>query len=240
VIDVALMVLFRFVDIITSPIFLNLEMLWTLIPVYVNWLVVNSYQEKRGTPFGNAVANGFVCLWTGMDWTKTLFRDINSGANQLPAFSAILPLFIFIYGVLVIIQGFRGKRIAKYIGRVREVSYFIIVLTPLFYGLIEPDVITLIAILVFFPPAYLISELIARFTPALGGEEIAGVPEDMEVPEIGEEIIPETETFSEPVETKIEPEPEKKTEYACPYCKQPLTYLEPYKRYYCYSCKRYV
>ncbi|MBW2963533.1 hypothetical protein KY306_02035, partial [Candidatus Woesearchaeota archaeon] len=36
-----------------SP-FKNLNMLWIIVPIYVNWIFTDFFQERRRTSFGNA------------------------------------------------------------------------------------------------------------------------------------------------------------------------------------------
>ena len=81
------------------------------------------------------------------------------------------------------VEGARAKPITHYIGRIREVSYFMIVATPIFYGVIKPDLITIAAILLFFPIFYAIGEAIDRALPAPPGEDEMSQP-DMKIPDL--------------------------------------------------------
>lgn len=78
--------------------------------------------------------------------------------------------FLIIYGFGVLIEGVRGKDIAKYIGRIREINYFIICLTPIFYSFIPLNINTLLSIIIFFPIFYIIVEIIMRLTPSPSGD----------------------------------------------------------------------
>jgi sporulation protein YlmC with PRC-barrel domain len=44
-------------------------------------------------------------------------------------------------------------------------------------------------------------------------------------------------TIIEPPKQKIETATEQKI---CPYCGKPATWIEQYKRWYCYNCKKYI
>jgi len=116
-----------FIDIISSPI-RHPELLWVLIPVYANWIIGDIYQEHKGTHIGNAISNGFVALWVGLDWGRELTQNFTFGGES--ALKVGLIGFLILYGLMILIEGIRGKDIAKYIGRVREVTYLIICLTP--------------------------------------------------------------------------------------------------------------
>ena len=76
----------------------------------------------------------------------------------------IAVLFI-VYGLIIIIAGMRVKKIAHYIGRVREVTYFALVLTPIFYNIVPINLTTILAILIGFPIFYGLVELIFRIVP---------------------------------------------------------------------------
>jgi hypothetical protein len=62
-----------------------------------------------------------------------------------------------------------------------------IVATPIFYGVIAPDLITIAAVLLFFPIWYVIGEAFDRLMPAPPGEEesLGGVSSDLKMPDMG-------------------------------------------------------
>ena len=45
-----------------APVY-NLEMLWIIIPTYLNWIFADFFQEKKGTSLGNAISNAKVNLY---------------------------------------------------------------------------------------------------------------------------------------------------------------------------------
>lgn len=168
----------------------NFEMLWILIPIYLAWIFTEIYQEKKGTSLGNAISNGIVALWIGMDWSRITVRLATT--QNLPIdfmFFAKIggAVFFILYGLLIIIDGIRVKKITHYIGRIREVSYLAIMITPVFYGVIAPNLETFLAILIFFPIFYFIIELICRLTPnptTYDEDEMPSAGKDM--PELGD------------------------------------------------------
>jgi len=161
-------VVVRFGQILISPI-KNPELLWIIIPIYINWIATDYFQERKGTDFGNAITNGVVTLWVGIDWLRQLSHDFSL---SMSFFSKILLcILLLIYSALIIVECARARKIAHYIGRVREVSYFMIVLTPIVYGIIPIDSVTICAIALFFPIWYAIGEFIDRGLPAPPTEE---------------------------------------------------------------------
>ncbi len=140
------------------------DILWIIVPIYMSWILAEYYQEKAGTSIGNAISNGFVGLWVGIDWARKIvpaFKPTTVFVGQ-----AFITLFMFAYGLLVIYNGMKGRRIAMKIGRVKDVSYLMIVFSPIVYGLVPLTVDTLISIVVFFPVVYGITELVDRMLPA--------------------------------------------------------------------------
>lgn len=133
----------------------NPEMLYILVPIYLGWFVNDYYQERRGTDLGNAASNGFLALWVGIDWIRTMFSRLNiRRLTPLVGFKITVAVGMLLYGLFIMKTAIQGREVAKIIGRVREVSYFLIVFTPFIYSpyLIRPaeTIPTLIGILIFF------------------------------------------------------------------------------------------
>jgi len=166
--EILIQIVMRFGEILAAPI-KNPDMLWILVPIYLNWVFTDYYQERKGTDFGNAITNGVVTIWVGMDWIRQSLKD--AVFNMTLASKIGISVFFMIYGLIIMIESAKAKKIAHYIGRIREVSYFMIVMTPIFYQAIVFDWVTLVAILVFFPVFYFIAEAINRILPAPPGEE---------------------------------------------------------------------
>jgi hypothetical protein len=250
-IDILISILSRGVEIFTAP-FSNFELLWTVIPVYFQWFLTSTFQEKKGTAFGNAMVNGFVCMWVGLDWSKTLYQEITTGSATIEAFRLVLSAALMIYGLIIFIEAFRGKRIVKYIGRVREVYYFVVVLTPVFYTIVPIDFITIGAILLGLPISYLISELLARKVPYPGGEEEAEPIED-EISGLDDSSSSTTDPFATNNSTQTndpfttDPFAPNQTNsqtntqsYNCPTCGSPMQYVQQHGKYFCRRCNKYI
>ncbi len=175
---------------------LAFDSLWIILPIYINWIFTDIYQEKKGTDLGNAITNGTIAVWVGMDWGRItlhafLAKEISFGALFATKLAAVI--FFIIYGLIIITEGIRVKKITRYIGRVREVTYFALVLTPIFYNVVPINLTTFLAILLGFPIFYFAVELICRITPTPQTYEEQdmpsigkGAPEEM--PELGAEM----------------------------------------------------
>jgi hypothetical protein len=197
---------FNWLGLFAAP-FQDFNMLWIIIPIWISWFFAEFFQEKRGTSFGNAISNGIVPLWVGIDWGKTTVALISSGKIALDAVAFAkfgIVAFMISYGLLIVVEGVRTLKIIHYLGRIRNVTYFAVVLTPIFYGAVPLSLDYILSIFVFFPIFYFIIEIIDRVTPtpkAFGEEEgpIAGaeIPET-EMPSFGETPPAETQQPQQP------------------------------------------
>ena len=157
-------------SLLVAPI-VHYDMLWIIIPVYLNWILTEFYQEKKGTSFGNAISNGFVALWVGIDWARTTLSLLTAkGVKVASVLPKTLPkigvaALMGIYGLTIILLGIKSKRIVSILGRIREVTYATIMFTPLFYGVVSPTLSVLLSIVIFFPLFYGIVELLLYITP---------------------------------------------------------------------------
>jgi len=153
-------------------------MAYALVPIYVNWLATDYFQERRITSLGNAATNGFMGLWVGIDWLRTTQLRYSANPNITLLFGKILISLLFLgYAIFVIRESLEGRRIAHVIGRVREVSYLAIVVTPIMYGVVPFNTTTLIAILLCFPLFYGFIEFLEYFILPAPGTEIAAEEE---------------------------------------------------------------
>ena len=145
----------------------NLEMLWIIIPIYLNWVFAEFFQEKRGTSMGNAISNATIVLWVTIDWSRTSTRFfVNNAISSWHLIGNIsASILVFAYGLWIVYEGIKGKNITHYIGRVRVVTYIILMGTPLIYNSPIPADKALIAIILFFPLYYFFIELLNRMLP---------------------------------------------------------------------------
>lgn len=148
--------------------FTNSETIWIIIPIWLSWFFTEFFQEKEGTSFGDAISNGVVPFWVGIDWMRQLTLQVTSNEISLSSLVFVkyaISILILAYGFTIIAFGIKGKDFIKYFGRIREVTYILAVLTPFIYGLIIPNYKYFLSIIIFFPIFYFIIEFIDRLTP---------------------------------------------------------------------------
>jgi len=187
-IDIPTAIFSRLLDLFIFGPMANLDVLYILVPVYINWFVNDYYQERKGTSMGNAAANGFTAIWVGIDWVRTMTTRATTSAVHIPlgfnkaffllAFKFGIASVIIAYGLIIMKYSISGNPLAKKIGRIREVSYFAMVFTPVIYLLVPLDITSIATILIFFPIFYYAGEALMKSLPAPktelmdeGGEE---------------------------------------------------------------------
>lgn len=145
----------------------NIQMLWILIPVYISWAFAEFYQEKRGTSLGNAVTNGAIPLLVGFDWSRQVVGQALASRLFDHVFFTKLAIAVlaFGYGAFVIYHGIRLRSRVKVFGRIRIVTYVVVVLTPVYYGAVQPSLSLLLAVLLFFPIYYFLIEVLDFIIP---------------------------------------------------------------------------
>lgn len=145
--------------------FWHLEMLWIIVPVYLSWIVTDFFQERKGTSIGNAIANGVVVFWVSFDWMRTVIESM-AGFSWALVIKFVLIGLVFMYGLMILIEGMRGHNIVTKLGRVRETTYILLMFTPIIYNEIALSWKVIIAILLFFPLFYFLMEYVnARILP---------------------------------------------------------------------------
>lgn len=164
----------QWIELFISP-FYNLEMLWIIIPIWINWFFADLYQEKKGTSLGNAITNGAVMTWVGIDWIRHLINLIDIG--RIPGFHYVtiikflLAITVGCIGIFIVKEGIQKKEYIHFIGRVRETTYITAMISPIIYGAIELSWSLIFAIILFAPLFYYSIELIMRFLPQQEFEE---------------------------------------------------------------------
>ena len=144
------------------------EMFWIVIPIWINWFFTEFFMEKYGTSFGNAIGNGVIPILASIDWTRYLYRLLSDGIISFTFgvfMKFLLSIVVLIYGAFVIIAGIRIKRIVFYIGRIRWITYVLVMVTPIIYNVIKFDFKTLLVMVIFFPLYWWVIEIFDRITP---------------------------------------------------------------------------
>ena len=184
-VDQLTLILGRLLDLFFFGPMKNLDVLYILVPVYLNWFVNDYYQERRETDLGNAAANGFTAVWVGIDWMRTMTTRAATSVVKVPigfntpfflvVFKFVIAFLMIGYGVTIMRYAVSGNQIAKKIGRIREVAYFAMVFTPIIYILVPLDTLSIVTILLFFPVFYYFGEFLMKSLPAPLTEQ-SGMP----------------------------------------------------------------
>ncbi|MEK6807720.1 MAG: hypothetical protein AABX75_01695 [Nanoarchaeota archaeon] len=157
------------------------NLLWIIVPIYLNWIFSEFYQEKKGTSFGNAITNGATMLWVGIDWMRTTVNAFLAGSatfDGIFAAKVFLSLLALAYALAIIIAGIKTMKIEHIIGRVRLVTYFSLMLTPVIYGIVSPEFLTIAAAVLFAPLFYIIIEIIDKVLPTPKAYAEEGMPSE--------------------------------------------------------------
>lgn len=158
---------FPWLNLFAAP-FKDFNMLWITIPVILAWAFTELYQEKKGTSYGNAISNGVVMLWVGIDWTRQVFlrfNETNSGYTALFFTTIGISVAVLIYGFFIIFKGIHAKNVARIWGRIRQITYICLVFTPIVYGAVQPTWYLLLAILIFYPIFHFAVQIIDWIVP---------------------------------------------------------------------------
>jgi len=156
----------RWWSLIVAPIY-KPEMLWIIVPIYLNWLISEYFQEKEGTGLGNAVSNGFTLLWVALDWTREVYiTHVGKRLAWIPIFTKVgLSALAGIYGLIIMIYSIKGEEIAHAIGRKREVTYVLLCITPIIYDAVLLDTYLILSMFVFFPIFYFAVGILMKILP---------------------------------------------------------------------------
>jgi len=164
--------------------FINENLLWIVIPVYLSWILAEFYSEKiGGISFSGVITKGVVLIWVGIDWTRKTTDFLNTDVLGLTLFKYFLCFFWIALGVFMIVQGISKKKIVKFVGRSRNTTYLTLVFTPILYNIIPLSLEVLLVIILFFPIYYLVIEILSRITPdpKIGREdESENIPDNKE------------------------------------------------------------
>jgi hypothetical protein len=148
--------------------YMNLDMLWILVPVWISWFFAEFFQEKIGTSMGNAITNATIVVWAAIDCARQTVKLI-SGGELIGGWDIFARLFlislIFVYGIAVLVLGWKGNPIVKKIGRIREMTYIFAMFVPIFYNEYLLTFNHVFAAVLFFPLFYYVIELFDRLLP---------------------------------------------------------------------------
>lgn len=146
----------------------NLDVLWIIVPVWLAWFFAEFFQEKKETSFGNAISNGIIPLWVAIDWTRLLVNQLINGKLGFSwhlVVKFVVCGAVLMYGIMIVVSGIKRKEFIRLAGRIRVVTYILLMFTPLIYDLVELSWKYILLILLFFPLFYYVIELIDHLTP---------------------------------------------------------------------------
>ncbi len=145
--------------------------LWILVPIFFIGIITDKYQEEFSTSIGNSISNGALIIFSGFSWLQIIFSR-----EQLPVdvtiSQIILSGFIIIYGLAIIISGFKTGHFARIYGRIRVITFMLIFFTTIIYVPILYNMVSIVLYVLLFPFYYaFITELI-KVMPSASGERI--------------------------------------------------------------------
>ncbi len=196
--------------------FMHLDTLWIMVPIWLNWFFAEFFQEKKGTSFGNAISNGVIPFWGGIDWMRNITNSLIAGTANfsfLVFAKYLVSVLILVYGLVIVIFGIKARKFIHISGRVRVVTYILVVFTPFIYGVVDYTYIHFLSIILFFPLFYGIVELFDKITPEpkiysedlgkgsseFGGDQSSSMPQmPSELPGLG--------SFDQPGQSNLPPE----------------------------------
>lgn len=155
---------------ILSVSFLNQELFFTLLPIYANWILSEIFFEHRLKEFGTYFSNGFAMLWILMFYGKYLALNFSLEIGWISRL--ILFIFLTLIAIFVMVNALRGKKIVKYTGETREISFSIIFATPIFYGVLKFDLVYLLACIFLFLIIEIILYTLHKLIPPFTGEKL--------------------------------------------------------------------
>ena len=148
--------------------FVSPNSIWIIIPIWASWFFAEFFQEKRGTSFGNAISNGVVPFWVGIDWLRQLTNQVTAAHLEFSGLLLIkylISVIAIVFGLIIVIEGIKGTSFIRFVGRIRVVTYFLVMFTPIVYGIIDPNFMYIFSTLLFFPLFYFLIEFICQKIP---------------------------------------------------------------------------
>ena len=132
---------------------------YIILPLYTSLILGELYKGKVG--FGHAVGNGFVMLWTGLSWARDLAQR---SFIHFKAWPWILTVGCIAIGVFTILLGIRkkDKALCQILGHTRFSGYVLLTFYPIVAGFIGWEWPTLVAILIWAIPSWILIYIIGR------------------------------------------------------------------------------
>lgn len=145
---------------------INEKIIWITYPVYFIWAVSEIFEESKEISYKHAAVNGTVDIWVSVDWLREIITK-----GEITVYGILLSLLNFLIGIFILKSAYEGRRIAKYLGKIKVISYFQIFLTPFIYGIVPFDLLQLLSVFIFFPIVYFVTEIFDKYLPEVIKEE---------------------------------------------------------------------
>lgn len=142
------------ISLIIAP-FSNFELLWGVIPLYMEGVISVFYEEDSP---GRLLMGGGILSFIALDWARRLFQQ---GIYPSLQIQWMLVFILISYGILSLILVLKKtKGLIRMLGKRKLVVFFALSFYPLQSGMIPYSDDVLISILVMLVPIWLILELI--------------------------------------------------------------------------------
>lgn len=101
--------------------FLNIAILWQLLPVYTAWFAVQFITKHREEQdISNRFMNSFSLLWVGFELGNYIIENIFTDPNIL--WKILVVIGLFSYAIFVMRLTFLRRDITRYLARISEIS----------------------------------------------------------------------------------------------------------------------
>jgi len=143
-------------DLLVLP-FQNFDLLWRMIPVYLNGLLACIYFGPSNTA---ATFGGLTALWAGADW----IRGYSMGGIHASPTNRVIALLFCVYGILALIIGLtKRKKLYSFFGRRSILTFFAISFYPIQAGFAHFSTEAVVGILITAIPVIVLLELFSLF-----------------------------------------------------------------------------
>jgi len=140
--------------------FFNFDLLWRMIPVYLNGFLASIYFGPSNTA---AVFGGLTALWAGADWIRGyIFGQNVLITNIITDINWIIAIIFSVYGILSLTVGIAKIEVLyHFFGRRSILTYFAIFFYPVQAGYVDINTEVITIILVMAIPTIIFLEIFA-------------------------------------------------------------------------------
>ena len=144
------------VNLVVLP-FQHFDLLWRMLPVYLNGLLASIYFGPSNTA---ATFGGLTALWAGADW----IRGYSMGGVHPSTTNKVIAIIFCLYGILALIVGLsKRKKLYGFFGRRSILTFFAISFYPIQSGYTHFSPAAIVGILLTAVPVITLLELFSLF-----------------------------------------------------------------------------